>query len=135
MKKGYKASVNIPEDGYDIPLYTKSLNVISKGYERVVFGGRGPYIEFTEKQIELGSFIIPKDQLYRLTDLRIYYIEFRSNDASNVKLYYQLKTVAYADYKIGYFYISPYDLYTYEGLPCIKKFGDVQEASKAFFEL
>lgn len=83
-------------------------------------GGRGPYVEFTEDQIILNAFFIPKNCLYRLTDLRVYYTEFRSRDDSDVMLYYQLKTVAYADYKIGMFYISPKDLYLDTTLPIVR---------------
>lgn len=127
--------LQIPENGSSIKLYTSSGTLVSNGYERVVMGGRGPYVEFTDKQIELNEFVIPKNQLYRLTDLRIYYIEFRSNDVSDVKLYYQLKTVAYADYKIGYFYIDPNDLYTEDNKKCVKTFDYVDETSQTFFEL
>lgn len=96
------------------PNYTTKLKV-STGYNRIVIGGRGPYVEFTEDQIDFKSFHIPKDQLYRLTDKRVYYVELRSTDFSNTKLYYQLQTVAYADYKIGMLYISPYDLFLSTG--------------------
>lgn len=95
----------------NIELYSKDGFKLSKGYTRIVIGGRGPYVEFNEEQIDFKSFHIPKDQLYRLTDRRVYYIELRSIDESNVKLYYQLQTVAYADYKIGMLYISPHDLF------------------------
>jgi len=94
-----------------VELFTKSKCKVSTGYNRIVIGNRGPYVEFTEEQLSLKSFYIPADQLYRLTDRRVYYIEMRSIDECNVKLYYQLQTVAYANYKIGYFYISPYDLF------------------------
>lgn len=96
------------------PYYGTVLKV-SKGYSRIVIGDRGPYVEFTEDQIDLKAFYVPKDQLYRFTDKRVYYIEMRSIDSSFTKLYYQLQTVAYADYKIGLFYISPYDLYLSTG--------------------
>jgi hypothetical protein len=130
-----KNQLQIPQEGAKIPLYTKSGTLVAESYERVVIGGRGPYVEFSEKQIELSSFIIPKNQLYRLSDLRIYYIEFRSNDESNVKLYYQLKTVAYADYKIGYFYVDPYELYSANGTCVIKDINHVDEICKTFFDL
>ena len=130
-----KHQLQIPEEGSQISLYTKCGTLVANSYERVVIGGRGPYVEFNDKQIELNSFVIPKNQLYRLTDLRIYYIEFRSRDDSNVKLYYQLKTVAYADYKIGYFYIDPSDLCTQNGTQCLKPVDYVSETSKDFFEL
>jgi len=95
----------------EIELFSKSGTLLSRGYNRIVIGGRGPYVEFTDDQINFKSFHIPKDQVYRLTDRRVYYVELRSSDENNVKLYYQLQTVAYADYKIGMFYISPYDLF------------------------
>jgi len=100
-----------------LPLYTKGFGLqVSNGYKRIVMGGRGPYVEFTEDQIIFKSFHIPKNQLYRLTDKRVYYVEMRSTDDNNVKMYFQLQTVAYADYKIGMFYISPYDLYYSTGV-------------------
>lgn len=37
------------------------------------------------------------------------YVEWRTKDQSTVKLYEQSKTVDYADYKVGLFYISPLD--------------------------
>jgi hypothetical protein len=107
--------INVPIDGYDISLFTVNKLKVTDGYNRIVIGRRGPYVEFTERQLIPDSFFIPRNQLYRLTDKRVYYIEFRSNDAAHIKLYYQLQTVAYADYKIGMFYISPYDLYTING--------------------
>jgi hypothetical protein len=129
-------TLNVDKNGNcDVILYSKDGNVLSKGYNRIVTGGRGPYVEFTDEQINFKSFHIPKDQLYRTTDRRVYYIEFRSVDESNVKLYYQLQTVVYADYKIGMFYISPYDLFlsTGECLATSKVKDEINEKSKEFF--
>jgi hypothetical protein len=108
--------LNAPIEGCtDIKLYSKSGLELCNGYSRIVIGGRGPYVEFTDNQVIFKAFHIPKDQLFRLTDRRVYYIEMRSVDDAFVKLYYQLQTVAYADYKIGLLYISPYDLYLSNG--------------------
>lgn len=97
-----------------------------RGFNRIVVGGRGPYVEFLPEQLNLRSIHVPSDQLYRFHDRRSYYIEFRTNDTSNVMVYYQLRTVAYADYKIGMFYISPYDLYLSNGCRIINgKSGEV----------
>ena len=87
--------------------YTKSGLLLAIRYTRVVIGGRGPYIEFEDRQIIHGNIHIPDDQEYRLMDKRIHYHEHRSNDKSNVKLYFQKKEVAYADYKVGKWYIAP----------------------------
>lgn len=109
------------EGNPDVTLFTArdpgygTVLKVSNGYNRIVIGGRGPYVEFTEDRIDWKAFHIPKDQVYRLTDRRVYYVELRSNDINNVKLYYQLQTVAYADYKIGMLYISPYDLFLSTG--------------------
>ena len=80
-----------------------------------MIGGRGPYIEFDESQVIDDNIKIPRDQKWRLHSDKAYYIEFRSIDEANVKIYYQRKTVGYADYKVGLSYISPFDLYLEDG--------------------
>jgi hypothetical protein len=107
--------LHVSKDGDSLGLFSKEGLTVSKGYERIVIGGRGPYVEFTEDQIVFDSFKVPREQLYRFKDARVYYIELRSVGLSNIKLYFQLKTVSYADYKIGMFYISPYELYDSTG--------------------
>lgn len=78
--------------------------VVAVGYERVVIGDRGPYVEFTISEIIFENFKKINNPSHK------YYIEYRSNCESNVKLYFQLLPVNYADYKIGVCYISPFDL-------------------------
>ena len=115
MKKLYSERLRIPLEGSEsAKFFTKSGTHVATGYERIVIGGRGPYIEFKADQIVEESFSIPEDQEYRKTDRRVYYIEARSDDESNVKLYIQRRTVKYADYKVGMLYISPFELKTDE---------------------
>jgi hypothetical protein len=83
---------------------------LAAGYTRVVIGKRGPYVEFSTLQVQWDSFIVPEDQKYRWNDARAYYIEYRSRCDEVVKLYLQKRTVAYADYRIGMCYISPFDM-------------------------
>ena len=52
----------------------------------------------------------PPDQKWRLGNDVAYYIEHRSLDEASVKVYEQRRTVAYADYKVGMFYIAPGDV-------------------------
>ena len=111
MKK-YEDLLKIPISNGRFPLYTKDSTLIATKYQRVVIGHRGPYVEFSKDDININQLYIPKNQLYRLSDPKVYYIEFRTNDKSNIKVYYQMRSVAYADYRIEYFYISPDDLYT-----------------------
>ena len=51
----YKEMLTIPlESGLNIPLFLTAPNfVISNGYNRVVIGQRGPYVEFNKNQIFL----------------------------------------------------------------------------------
>lgn len=115
MKKTYEERLRIPLEGSsDLDFYTKSGTLVAHGYLRVVIGQRGPYIEFDPKQIVKESFHIPREQEYRKEDKRVYYVEARSNDEANVKLYYQKRPVQYADYKVGLIYISPFELKTRE---------------------
>lgn len=130
----YKDMLTIPiEDGHGIPLCVNSPYVIANSYRRVVIGQRGPYVEFSKNEIFEKELYIPKSQLYRLSDPKVYYIEFRTIEG-DAKVYYQMRSVAYADYKIGYFYISPSDLYKVNGTPCIILDEDFGETAKEFFD-
>ncbi len=134
MKSEDKKLIKIPENGNDSTVFqTRSGLRLAKGYSRVVFGGRGAYVEFDPNHMFHTAIHIPKNQLYRLSDLRVYYIEFRSSDNFNVKVYYQLKTVAYADYKIGFFYICPTDLQLVDGTNVLIRSIE-NEKSGEFFE-
>jgi len=98
------------EHGADLKFYSMSGTHLATSYVRVVIGKRGPYVEFCPHHVLMENFHIPKSEVYRLNSNAVFYDEYRSNDASNVKLYYQKRTVAYADYQIGLCYISPFDL-------------------------
>lgn len=111
MARSFTKRLKIPLEGRDkVNLYSKSGTLLASGYTRVVIGKRGPYVEFSEPQIQLQNFQIPIEEEYRVGNGVSYYIEYRSKDPSYVKLYFQKRTVAYADYKIGRYYISPFDL-------------------------
>lgn len=126
-------NLKIKLEGDSVGLYTQTGIKMCDSYSRVVIGERGPYVEFYDTQINLKNIHIPREQLYRLSDLRVYYVEFRSNDISNVKVYYQLKTVAYADYRLGMFYISPFDLFLQDKTSIVKS-DNINEKSFDFFE-
>lgn len=132
MKK-YNELLNIPIEGAKIPLFTNYPNTIATAYRRVVIGQRGPYIEFSKNDIFEKQLYIPKSQLYRLSDPKVYYIEFRTID-KDIKVYYQMRNVAYADYLINHFYISPKDLCIEDGNSCLKKPKDFSVDLTGFFE-
>lgn len=110
----YSKRLILPVEGQpDIRFYTGAGTLIAAGYERVVLGERGPYIEFRPEQLNYSVLVTPADQKWRHLPQyagRAYYCELRSQDQANVKVYVQRKTVAYADYRIGLAYISPFDL-------------------------
>ena len=106
----YKQRLSVPIEQNIINLSTKSGLTIATGYTRIVIGGRGPYVEFSDAYIINRALFIPDKQQWRLSSSLSYYIEYRTL-LDNVKVYKQLKTVGYADYKIGLYYISPFDLY------------------------
>lgn len=110
--KPYRKKLNINVDsGSDSLLFFSKDNLhLATGYTRVVIGKRGPYVEFLQRHIEWNSFRIPDDEQYRIDDARVFYVEWRCTSNANVKLYVQKRTVAYADYRIGYCYMSPFDL-------------------------
>lgn len=134
MKLEDRKLIQIEEVGNEFTQFISSSGLrLATGYNRIVFGARGPYIEFEPSHIIHTNIHIPESQLFRLSDPRIYYIEFRSCDGSLVKVYYQMRTVAYADYKIGMFYMSPLELQLIGG-ENVLKLNLENEKSKEFFE-
>jgi len=136
----YEKLLNIPIDGGKKLFYStlccSSSLPIATSYQRVVIGQRGPYVEFTKNQIIDTKLYIPRSQLYRLSDPKVYYIEFRTIEG-DVKVYYQMRSVAYADYLINHFYISPSNLYTVDGdnvKLCMKQDNNVSIIPEEFFE-
>ena len=87
--------------GAGLKFYSQGGLYLAFGYLRVVIGKRGPYVEFSPNQIMWENFIVPEMEKYRLTNVVVYYAEYRSKDPSFVKLYSQKHPVGYADYKVG----------------------------------
>jgi len=86
-------------------IYLSDGTLFANSYNRVVHGKRGDYVELEKMQIipelvsKFGNNIeIPIDK---------YYFWLHPIDKPDYKVYLQLKTVKYADYKIGKYYISP----------------------------
>ena len=96
-------------------MFTRTGLQVAKGYSRIVIGGRGPYVEFSDDLIDASVLFVPKDQEYRLTHRASLYDEWRTNDSANVKFYHQKGTVGYANYLVKMWYASPFDLYDSSG--------------------
>jgi len=96
---------------------------VATGYTRIVIGGRGPYIKLLPGHLIWVNLHMPDEEKYRLKHPwkeRVFYVEWRTKDQSNVKVYGKKRIVDYADYKVGLFYISPSYLFV-EGEPVIAK--------------
>lgn len=107
----YSKRLLIPIEGDpNLDFLTPSGLQVAHGYDRVVLGGRGPYIEFSAGQLQ--NLEIPAATRWRLIEPTAYYIEWRTKDECMVKVYEQRHTVHYADYRVGKWYISPFDLCT-----------------------
>jgi hypothetical protein len=117
MRNCQERGLTLPACGEVVNLYSKSGTLLVTGYERIVFGEEEPYVEMTEAQM------VSRNLRHINRPRPNYYHEFRSVDEANVKVYYQKRTVAYADYRVGMWYISPDDLVTQDGRPVIRPAG------------
>jgi len=109
---------NIPdwltESGADTPLYTNKGTLVCIGYDRIVVGDYGAFIEFDDDKIP-AQFVIAPGQEYRVSDERyskhVKYIWLTIKDGSNIKVYLQKKCVTYADYRAGKYYVSVHEVF------------------------
>jgi hypothetical protein len=95
-------------------LFSQNGTLICKGYTRIVVGDYGAFIEFSREQALKENFKCFKGQEYRYKDpsfaSRVKYFWYTCKDVSSCKIYFQQKTVSYADYKPKMLYISPYEV-------------------------
>jgi hypothetical protein len=124
MTTSYEDRLRIPLEGNEHTRFETSTRLhVATGYTRVVIGGRGPYFEFNHEHIILANLHVPENKRFKLRPDRrgtFDYIEWRTNDDANVKVYEQVRTVDYADYRVGLIYVSPFDLFV-QGKPVITK--------------
>lgn len=127
--------MDLPESGSDsIELSIPSGPTFSKGYQRIVYGDHGPYIEFTRENIVLQLLTKtnkPATFLPSADKCVFYYIWMYPEGYKRIKVYWQIKPVTdkpnaplredgkpscfgrlegYADYKRGFYYVDPYQL-------------------------
>lgn len=94
-------------------LKTIKGRTICDSYRRIVVGDYGAFIEFDSPHDD-SSFVIAPGQEYRVNDERysrnVKYIWLTINDGSRVKIYHQKRSVTYADYLPGMYYVSVYEV-------------------------
>ncbi len=94
-------------------LYTLNGTKICSKYDRIVIGDYGAFIEIDKDDFNKNVLIVKKGQEYRINDSRyserVKYYWYTVDDNSDIKVYYQKRTVTYADYKPNKYYISVYE--------------------------
>jgi len=96
-------------------LYFKDGVLFANGYERVVHGGRGDYIELTKDEIVVQLKSKFTQELPKNVSDEPFYYYWLEPIRRKEKIYWQCRTVNYADYKIGFYYISPNLLQKFNG--------------------
>ena len=124
-------------------LYTRWGTPFCNGFTRIVVGDYGAFIEISEKEMILPRYKleIPHDQQYRFADKyknNVKYLWYTMPDYSDIKIYYQQRRVAYADYKPGMYYVSVHEVYNADSpnaqqyLSRIKKEQEIEKLLEPF---
>lgn len=84
---------------------------ICEHYTRVVVGDYGAYFEICPS-LMTDMIVIKEGQEYRLDPKydKVKYEWYTIEDGSDIKIYKQLRTVKYADYVPGMYYVSVFDV-------------------------
>lgn len=108
IRAHYLSQLTIPEHGDDAThFYNKDGVLLAVGYNRVVIGDYGAYVEFDERHMKLDSI----QQRWPGTPKRkVKYLWMQPKVGCKTKVYFQQDTVRYADYVPGCYYIAPEDL-------------------------
>ena len=101
--------------GDTTPLETTDGTIIANGYNRIVIGDYGAFVEFSRVQACMRRLEIKEGQVYRVENPRyaehVKYLWLTADDGSDVKVYDQKRPVEYADYKPGMLYVSVYEVF------------------------
>lgn len=94
------------------PLFLKDGTKLADGYDRIVVGHYGAFIEIDESDIVPGVLKTQKGEEYRekgryQDNVKYFWKTVRD---TGVKIYEQKREVSYADYRVGKYYISPYEV-------------------------
>lgn len=98
--------------GSNEELITLNGTLISKGYQRIVIGDYGAFIEFSKEQAIIENMKVQDGEEYRLEDEKynVKYFWLTAIDDSGIKIYHQKRKVSYADYLPDMYYVSPYEV-------------------------
>lgn len=135
-KKDVEDKLKISEEGNaSDKFYLPNGDLLCEGYDRIVYGDHGPYLEFSLNHLKAQLYSkfgnkVDTDNLPG-EDYKYYYFWLTPRGNPDIKIYLQIKTVhnlpnaprredgkrssfnraeGYADYKRGFFYVDPYSL-------------------------
>ena len=99
------------EQGESWHVYTLSGQLIAKDYKQIIIGDYGCYVEIADDDMIKENIIVKPGQEFRLSmDFLGKYHWYTDSHKQKIKLYFQTKGVNYADYTVGMWYVSPYDV-------------------------
>lgn len=108
---------NLPDwckiDGDTLQLKSKHGTPLMKGYDRVVIGDYGAFIETSPDKMYRQYIRVKPGEEYRMNDPQYKnckYVWLTATDDSGVKIYFQKHPVDYADYVPGKIYVSPFEV-------------------------
>jgi hypothetical protein len=111
VREYYRSQLSLPIDGLNIKLRNSKGTLIANGYQRIVVGDYGAYIEFSKDQAVLENI---KSKWSGEPKKPVKYLWLETIDDERTKIYHQQQTVKYADYKIGMFYVNPKEVISEE---------------------
>ena len=96
------------------PLISLDGTLLCTRFDRIVIGDYGAFIEIAPEHMLADNLICKKGQEFRMNDPKykdnVKYDWLTPKDESDCKVYHQKRTVSYADYQPGMYYISPYEV-------------------------
>lgn len=102
----------------DSPLYSLDGVLLAKKWDRIVIGDYGAFIEIADEDVVKENVKVKRGEEYRINDehysKRVKYFWYVPINGYPTKIYFQQKTVTYADYQPGKWYASPYEVYVKE---------------------
>lgn len=117
VREIYRSQVpfELDENGDWASLISPMGELIATGYDKIVIGDYGAFIEFSEEQVYRPNLQIKFGQEFRVNDER--YIDkvkyvWLTTRFEDVKVYLQRKFVSYANYVPDKYYISPHEITT-----------------------
>lgn len=110
VRKIYSSNINhfVLNNSKSAGFNNRAGTIIATGYNELVIGDYGAYIEFKPEQVSLNNI---KSKWPGKPNRPVKYIWMETLDTEKTKVYWQQGHVSYADYKPGMYYASPADLY------------------------